>query len=184
MSPLDPAVVEVEPSGESDPQPDRRPPPYWPPRPATVVAALFVGSSLVFINLVDADFARNLSELYGWPFRFHFLTPDPSRSSWGFYFAALAADLVISAALLASACATTQVAACLLVRSPRLTVRILSLAVAAVAMLLAACRWKEDYLAYFLYTGFYYSVASLVVLATSVLLRLELPNCEDPQRRA
>ncbi len=95
----------------------------------------------------------------------------------------MAADLVISAALLASACVTTQVAACLLVRSPRLTVRILGLAVAAVAMLLAACRWKEDYLAYFLYTGFYYSVASLVVLVVSVLFHLELPSCEDPERR-
>ena len=120
MPPLDPVVVEVEPFGESDPQPDRHLPPCWPPRPATVVAALFVGSSLVFINLIDADFARNLSELYGWPFRFHFSAPDPPRSSGGFYLAALAADLVISAALLVSACVTTQVAACLLVRSPRL----------------------------------------------------------------
>ncbi len=76
MSPLDPVVVEVEPSGESDPQPDRRPPPCWPPRPATIVAALFVGSSLFFMNLIDADFVMNLSEQYGWPFRYHFSAPD------------------------------------------------------------------------------------------------------------
>jgi hypothetical protein len=172
-------VVEAERSVEAGPQRNRSPYEYWPPRLSTVVAALFVGSSLFFIIFVDVDFYQ-----YGWPLSHH-LTPRTSPASSGSVsVAALAADLVISAALLASACVTTQVAACLLVRSPRLTVRILGFVVIVIAMLLAACRWKANYFTYVLYGGFFYSVASLAVLVVSVLLRLELPRVEDPEQRA
>jgi hypothetical protein len=172
-------VAEAAAPDEAAPRRDRSPYEYWPPRLSTVIAALFVGGSLFFINFVDVNFAQNLSDLYGWPFSHHYThhyTPPrhlaPSRA---FAIAAMAADLVILALLLASACVTTQVAACLLVRTPRLTVRILILVVFVTAMLLAAYRWKEDYLTFVLYGGFYYSVASLIVLLLSLLLRLELP---------
>jgi hypothetical protein len=176
-------VAEAETVEEAGPHRDRYPYPYGPPRLATVIAALFVGSSLFFINFVDVDFARNLSDLYGWPFGHRPRAPRTPDLSGVQAAAVLGADLLISAILLASACATTQVAACLLVRSPRLTVRILSIGVLVTAMLLAASRWKEGYFIYVLYGGFYYSVASLIVLILSVLLRLELPRVEDPAPR-
>jgi hypothetical protein len=172
-------IAEIEPADEAGAHGDRSPYRYGPLRLSTIIAGLFVGSSLFFINFVDLDFAQNLSDMYGWPFRHHFRpVQNPGSSN-----AAAAADLVISVLLLASACVTTQVAACLLVRSPRLTVRILTIGVLITAMLLAASRWKHNYFSYVLYGGFYYSVASLIVLVLSVLLRLELPRFEDRSPR-
>jgi hypothetical protein len=172
-------ITEIEPAEEAGPQRERPPYRLGPLRLSTVIAALFVGFSLFFINFVDVDFAQNLSEMYGWPFSHHFQHASPPGPSS----AAVAADLVISVLLLASACVTTQVAACLLVRSPRLTIRILSIGVLITAMLLAASRWRNHYFSYVLYGGFYYSVASSIVLVLSVLLRLELPRFEDRSSR-
>jgi hypothetical protein len=73
--------------------------------------------------LSPPDFARNLSDLYGWPFFYRLAAPNEPPG--GSYVVALAADLAIALALLASACATTQVAACPLVRSARNTLRII-----------------------------------------------------------
>jgi hypothetical protein len=179
MSQVHRPVAEVEPADEAGPDGDRSFDRFGPLRLSTVIAALFVGSSLFFINFVDVDFAQNLSEMYGWPFSHRFRPAGPPVPST----AAMAADLAISVLLLASACLTTQVAACLLVRSPRLTVRILTIGVLITAILLAASRWKNHYISYVLYGGFYYSVASFIVLALSVLLRLELPGFEDRSSR-
>jgi hypothetical protein len=179
MSQVHHHVAEIEPADEVDSHRAHSPYPLWPPRLSTVIAGLFVGSSLFFVNFVDVEFAQNLSDMYGWPFSHHFQPVQnlgPSN-------AAAVADLVISVLLLASACVTTQMAACLLVRSPRLTVRILTIGVLIAAMLLAASRWKNNYLSYVLYGGFYYSVASFIVLILSVLLHLELPRFEDRSPR-
>lgn len=178
MFQVDRQVAEFEPDDDAAPHREHSPYPSWPPRPATVVAAMFVGSSLFFINFVDIDFAGNLSDLYGWPLSHRHPPANPIPASRALAAATLVADLFISAILLASACVTTQVGACLLVRSPRLTVRVLVFVIAATAMLLAVGRWKQNFLTYFLYTGFYYSVASLIVLVVSVLFRLELPTVE------
>jgi hypothetical protein len=180
MSRLDRPVAELGVTEEAGPHRDRSWYPYWPPRPTTIVAALLVGSSLYWMAFVDPDFARNLSDLYGWPFSFRLAAPNEPLG--GLSAAALAADLVIALALLASACATTQVAACLLVRSPRITLRIVGFAIAVIAMFLAGCRLNDNFLADVFYTGFYYSVASLVVLVACGLLRLELPRRDETEQ--
>jgi hypothetical protein len=182
MLQLDRPVAQVERSDEVGPQRARSLYPYWPPRPSTAVAAVLVGCSLFWMTFIDQDFARNLSEGYGWPFHYHFEGPNDPGPSGGFYIAALAADLAIAVALLASACATTQIAACSLVRSPRFTLRILGFVIAVIALFLAACRLKETFLICVFYTGFYYGLASLIVLVVCLLLRLELPLRDDAEQ--
>jgi hypothetical protein len=182
MSQLDRPVALFDRSDEVGPHRARSLYPFWPPRPSTVVAAVLVGCSLFWMAFIDREFARNLSEGYGWPFHYHFEGPNDPGPSGGFYAAAMAADLAIAVALLASACATTQIAACSLVRSPRLTLRILGFVIAVIAMFLAACRLKETFLACVFYTGFYYGLASLIVLLVCLLLRLELPPRDDPEQ--
>jgi hypothetical protein len=184
MSHLDRPVAEVEPIDEAGPHRDRSGYPFWPPRLSTVVTAVIVGSSLFWMTFIDADFARNLSEGYGWPFRYQLAGPNGPGPPGGFYLAALVADLAVSVALLASACATTQIAACLLVRSPRFTLRILAFVVAVIALFLAGCRLRETFLADVFHTVFYYSVASLVALVVCLLLHLELPRRDDPEQGA
>src|SRR5262245_59313349 len=183
MSQLHRPVAQLERSDEAGPHRARSLYPLWPPRPSTVVAALFVGCSLFWMTFIDREFARNLSEGYGWPFHYHFEGPnDHPGPSGSFYLAALATDLAIAVALLASACATTQIAACSLVRSSRFTLRIVGFVIAVIAMFLAACRLKETFLTCVLYTGFYYGLASLIVLVACLLLRLELPLQDDPEQ--
>ncbi len=182
MSRLDRPVAEVGITDEAGPQWDRSWSLYWPPRPTTIVAALLVGCSLFWMTFIDREFAWNLSELYGWPFRYQFTGPNDPGPPSGPYAAALVADLAVSLALLAAACVTTQLAACMLVRSPRITLRILGFAVAVIALFLAGCRLKDSFLADVLRTGFYYSVASLTVLVACVLLRLELPRRDEAEQ--
>jgi hypothetical protein len=183
MSQLHRPVAEVEPAGEAGPHRARSFSAYWPPRPATVVAALVVASSLYWMTFVDQDFARNLSKWYGWPFRYHFMDPRDAGPARIFYTAALAADLAISVALLASACAVTQIAAHLLVRSPRLTLRIIGFLIVAIALLLAGYRWKVTFLVVFS-SGFFYSLVSLIVLVVCLLLHLELPEGGNREQRS
>ena len=182
MSQLERPVAEVEPADEARPHRVRSLSTYWPPRPATVVAALVVASSLYWMTFVDQDFARNLSDLYGWPFRYHFMDPREAGPAGVFYTAALAADLAILVAMLASACAITQIVACLLVRSPRLTLRIVGHLIAVIALLLAGWRLKAALLIDLFYSGFFYSLASLIVLVVCLLLHLELPERDDPEQ--
>ena len=155
--------------------------PYWPPRPAMVVAGLLVGSSLFWMAFVDRDFARDLSDLYGWPFCYRLARS--ARSGWSglLLAAALVADLGVSLALLASACATTQIAACLLVRSPRITLRIVGFVVAVIALFLAGCRLNKIFLTDVFRISFYYSVASLIALVICLLFGLELPRRDDAE---
>jgi hypothetical protein len=152
---------------------------YWPPRPSTIIAAVIVGASLIWMNFVEPDLARGLSDRYGWPFAYRLTSSRPTGPSRALYAAALGADLMISAALLASAFVTTQLMACLLVKSPRVTVRLLGQVVVASALFLAGCRLRENFLAYFLIIGFCYGLASFIVLVTCLLLRLELPRRDD-----
>lgn len=188
MLPFDRAV------GETDLDADPDPPPassrrvcgtaceWWPPRPSTILAALLVGCSLFLMNGVDAEFALNLSGLYGWPFTYR---DDPAgvaaaSGPRSFHTLALMADLAIALVLLAASCVTTQMAACLLVRKPRVTLRVLGLVVAGTALFLAAYRLRENFLSYVLHGGFYYSVASLMVLVACWVFHLELPAVEEP----
>jgi hypothetical protein len=153
----------------------------WPPRPSAVVAALIVGASLLWINLLEPDFGRFLSEHYGWPFTYRWASSPRPGWSRALHAAALSADLMISAALLASAYATTQLMARLLVRSPRVTVGFLGQTVVVIGLLLAGCRLREDFLDHFFSVGFCYGVASFVALVTCLLLRLELPRRDAPE---
>jgi hypothetical protein len=174
---------DAEAAGEARPHRVRSLSTYWPPRPATVVAALVVASSLYWMSFVDQEFARNLSKGYGWPFRYHFMDRGQAGPAGVFYTAALAADLAISVALLASACAITQIAAHLLVRSPRLTLRIIGFTIVVIALLLAGCRWKVTFRVVFS-SGFFYSVVSLIVLVVCLLLHLELPEGGDREQQS
>lgn len=185
MSPGDRPLADTAVSAEDLPEPERPRVEYWPPRPSTVVAALVVGASLIWMNLdrVGRDFAMYFAERYGWPFSYRLtVSQDPGPSGALFAAAAMAADLVVWAALLASACATTQIAAYLLVRSPRLNVRHLGLWVFTIALFLAGCRLKEGFLIHSFLVGFYYGLASLIVLGACLLLRLELPIRETTRR--
>ena len=147
---------------------------------------MIVGASLIWMNLdrVGRVFASFLAQKYGWPFSYHLpFSPNPGPSGALYAAAAMAADLAISAALFVSACATTQIAAVLMVPSPRINVRHLGVWVILTALFLAECRLKADFLIHFLIVGFYYGVACLLVLFACVILRLELPGRGDAEGR-
>jgi hypothetical protein len=181
MSQVDRTLVEAAPSDDVGSDRCRSLYPLWPPRPATIGATLFVALSLFWIIFIDWEVAGSLSALYGWPFHYRFSAHGPTPSSGTFYAAALAADLVVMVALLASTYVTTQIGACLLVRSPRLTLRAIGASVIALALILAGCR-REAFLWDLFRTGFYYSLASFSVMLACVLFRLELPKVDDREQ--
>jgi hypothetical protein len=177
------SIDEVESSDKASPYRSRSPYPLWPPRLSTIVAGLFVGFSLFWMNFVDHVFAGALADKYGWPFTCRLTSPKTLSFSQNVYTAAMVADLAISAALLVSACVTTQLMACLLARSRRLTLADLIIVIAAAALLLAGCRLEETFLPRIVLICFFYSLGSLIVLLICRVLHLELPRTDDPVER-
>ncbi len=159
------------------------------PRPSAVVAALFVAASLVWIVFLDpSSLAMDTANRFGWPLSFRLLIdtmshPSAPAPSLLLVVAVVAVNLALGLALVASALVTTHIGACLLVGKSRTTVRSLCLTVVAVALFLGLCRWQKGFLMHALYWASFYGVASLIMIVTALLIRLELPRADRPGPR-
>jgi hypothetical protein len=175
-------AAEAAPPDEDAPVRDRPRCGWWVPRLPTIFAAVLVGYSLFVMVFLDQNVGKPPAARYGWPFTYrvvqHYGLHPPLRLGTG----ALAADLVIAAALLASSCFTTQVAACLLMRSTCIKLRSACCVVAALALCFAACKFRPIVLVLALYVGYYYSLASPILPILMMLMRLELPKCDRPEQ--
>jgi hypothetical protein len=122
----------------------------WLPRPTTILTAIVVGLALFTAVSIDQIVPRGFTRASG--------PPAPIDDG------AVATAYVIAVALLASACLTTQLLACLFVESPRLTIRSVCLWIAVVALFLALWRSGSALVLLILLAAFDYSVASPMIL--------------------
>jgi hypothetical protein len=150
MSRLDRTAEATAPREPSAPRPERHRYGWWIPRPSTILTAIVVGLALFTAVSIDQIVPRNVTRASG---------PPPLIDS-----GAVAATYVIAVALLASACLTTQILACLFVESPRLTIRSACLWIAVVALFLALWRSGSALVLLILLAAFGYSVASPMIL--------------------
>jgi hypothetical protein len=157
MSRLDRTAEAAGPREPGAARPGRHRPNWWTPRPSTILAATVGGIELFTTLSIDKVVPVNLTGASGAP---------PSIES-----GAMAAKYVIAAALLASACLTTQILACLLVESPRLTIRSSCLWIAAVALFLALWRSGSAIVLLIFMAALAYSVAGPLIVATVILAR-------------
>jgi cation transport ATPase len=155
---------------------------WWAPRPSTILTAVLVGSSLFVYETMDLNISTQ-PHRYGWPVTYRVRPWNPSTPSPPLDVNALAADIAIAAALLASSCVTTQLAASRLVKSSRLTLRSMVLLITAIALFLAMWRLVEGLpLLLMLVAGLFYALASPILLILILLLRW-IENLAQPRSR-
>lgn len=124
-----------------------------------MVAGLPLGGAVTLAHYSGVPLA---SSLLGWFFGYQVI---PRSGTATVDAGALAADIALALALLASACATTQILACRLVPSPRLTVRSACLWIVAFALYLGLLRMEFlALLLLLLIPGFSYALASPILL--------------------
>jgi hypothetical protein len=145
---------------------------WWLPRPTTILIGLLVGSSLYVMITMNRIIAQPPADPVASPFSDQGARPNPQarrrpppRSEAD----TLAPDLVIAAALLASACLTTQVAVCRFIGSSGVSIRSACLWIAAVALFLALWRSGSAVAVLILSAAFGYSLASPIVLLFLIL---------------
>jgi hypothetical protein len=157
MSRLDRTAVATAPREPGAPRPDRHRSGRWIPRPSTILTAIVVGLALFTAVSIDQMVPPNFTGGSG--------PPPPIDSG------AVATTYVIAVALLASACLTTQILACLFVESPRLTIRSACLWIAVVALFLALWRSGSALVLLILLAAFGYGVASPMILVSLLVGR-------------
>lgn len=121
------------------------------------------GLSLGAMVTLDQNLGKPPAALVGWPFTYQVI-PRTATGVPRFDAGALAADIAIAAALLASACITTQVMACRLAPSARWTIRSACLWIVGFALYLGLLRTAWLALVYLLLAGLLYALASPVLL--------------------
>ena len=143
-------------------RPDRSRTAWWIPRPSTLftamVAGLPLGGAITLAHYFGVPLA---SSLLGYFFGYQMI---PRGGTAILDAGALAADIALTLALLASACATTQILACRLAPSARLTVRSACLWIVAFALYLGLLRTEFFALLLLLIPGFSYALASPILL--------------------
>jgi hypothetical protein len=157
MSRLDRIAEATDPRKPIASRPDRRRSDQWAPRPSTIATAIVVGLAHFAAVSIDQIVPRGLSGAPG---------PPPPIDSGGWQ-----PIYVIAIALLASACLTTQILACLFVESPRLTIRSACLWIAVVALFLALWRSGSALVLLLLLTAYGYSLASPIILPLLLVAR-------------
>jgi hypothetical protein len=168
MSRPDRSAEATAPREPGAPRPDRHRSGWWIPRPSTILTAVVVGLALFTAVSIDQVAPRNLAGAPG---------PLPPIDSGG-----LRPVHVIAVALLASACLTTQVLACLFVESPRLTIRSACLWIAVVALFLALWQSGSALVLLILLAAFGYSVASPMILVLLLVGRQPSRTPESASR--
>jgi hypothetical protein len=146
----------------------------WIPLPLTLVVAMVVGYALFVYVTLDQNLGKPPVAKYGWPVTYRveprnvYAAPNtPSQ----FYPAAVFIDISVALGLLASTCFTTQFLLSLRGRTPRYTLRMVCLWIAAIALLLAMWRYARELLLLGLVAALCYGLASPVLMVIILLRR-------------
>jgi hypothetical protein len=150
---------------------------WWLPRPATILIGLLVGSSLYVMVTMNQILGQPPGAPVDSPFSDRGARPTtppairrpPSRSEAD----SLAPDLIIAAALLASACLTTQVAVCRFTGSARVTIASSCLWIAVVAVFFALWRSGSAVVLLIHSVAFGYSLASPIILMFLIIADID-----------
>jgi hypothetical protein len=149
---------------------------WWLPRPTTILIGLLVGSSLYVMIAMNRVIAQTPPDPVASPFSDQGARPNPRairRPPPQSEADTLAPDLIIAAALLASACLTTQVALCRFTGSSGVSIRSACLWIAAVALFFALWRSGSAVALLILSAAFGYSLASPIILLFLLMLDLD-----------
>jgi hypothetical protein len=172
MSQINGPFLQAAPSEKARPNRARHGLGWWLPRPATILIGLLVGSSLYGMVTMNQIIGKPPALPVDSPFSDRGARPNPRairRPPPRTEADSLVPDLVIAAALLASACLTTQVAVCRFKGSSGVTIRSACFWVATVALFLALWRSGSAVVMLILSAAFGYSLASPIILLFLIL---------------